>query len=53
MPGKITKVDGFQVTWGGKVVAKATSKTKAELQLKLLGAIKHGFKPTGKKKGGK
>jgi len=53
VPGKITKVDGFRVTWGGKVVAKKTSEKNAKLQLKLLGAIKHGFKPVGKKKGGK
>jgi hypothetical protein len=30
---------------GGRVAAKATTKTKAKKQQRLLNAIDHGFKP--------
>ena len=39
MPGKIRKLPKgrkYRVYWGGKVTAKATSKKKAEAQLRLL-----------------
>ena len=52
MPVKITKTDGkYKVTHGGKVSAKGTTKKKAESQKRLLNAVSHGWKPTGKKKG--
>jgi len=41
MPGKIRKLPNknkYRVWWGGKVVAKATSKKKAKAQLRLLGS---------------
>lgn len=51
MPGKMRKVrGGYRVTWGRKTRAKRTSKGKARAQLNLLRAIKHGWKPTGKKR---
>ncbi len=49
MPGKIEKVDGYKVKWGGKTTAKKTTKKKAERQMRLLRAVEHGWKPTGKK----
>lgn len=49
MPVRVTKVDGYRVTHGGKVSAKSTTKAKAERQANLLRAVAHGFKPTGKK----
>jgi len=48
MPVKVKKVDGYQVSHGGKVSAKGTTKTKAERQANLLRAVAHGWKPTGK-----
>ena len=48
MPVRITKVDGYKVTHGGKVSAKKTTKAKAEAQANLLRGIEHGWKPTGK-----
>ncbi len=50
MPVKITKVDGYRVTHGGKVSAKGTTKGKAARQANLLRGVAHGWKPTGKKK---
>lgn len=50
MPGDMRKVKGgYRVVWGGKTRAKKTSKAKARRQLNLLRAVKHGFKPTGKR----
>lgn len=48
MPVRVQKVDGFRVTHGGKVSAKRTTRKKAEAQARLLRAVAHGFKPTGK-----
>ena len=46
MPAKLTHVKGgVKVRWGGKVVAAKTTRAKARAQIRLLGAIKHGFKP--------
>lgn len=51
MPEKITKVKGgYRVSTPGGVKAKKTTKKKAEAQAKLLRAVEHGFKPTGKKR---
>ena len=49
MPVKVTKVDGYKVTHGGKTSAKSTTKDKAEKQARLLRGVEHGWKPTGKK----
>jgi len=50
MPVKITKTDGkYRVMHGGKVSAKGTTKKKAEAQGRLLRAVAHGWKPTGRK----
>jgi len=51
MPVKTKKVKGgYKITHGGKVSAKKTTKKKAEAQEKLLNAIRHGWKPTNKRK---
>lgn len=50
MPVKIKKVDGFRVSTPGGVKAKHTTRAKAIAQAKLLNAVEHGWKPTGKKK---
>jgi hypothetical protein len=51
MPAKITKVKGgYRVRTPHMVHAKKTTKAKAKSQARLLNAIHHGFKPTGKKK---
>jgi len=51
MPTKIkkTKSGKFSVKTPGGVKAKGTTKSKAEAQARLLRAIEHGWKPTGKK----
>ena len=48
-PVKVKKVDGYQVSHGGKVSAKHTTKAKAEAQRRLLQGVKHGWVPTGAK----
>lgn len=51
MPVKISKVKGgYKVSTPSGVHAKKTTKTKAEAQRRLLNAVEHGWKPTGKKK---
>ena len=49
MPVKIKKVDGYQVSTPNRVHAKHTTLANAKRQAKLLNAIEHGWKPTGKK----
>lgn len=51
MPAKLRKVKGgkVRVTTPGGVKAKATTPAKAKAQKRLLNAIEHGWKPTGKK----
>ena len=50
MPVTIKKKGkGYEVKTPGGVKAKKTTKTKAKAQKRLLNAIDHGFKPTGKK----
>lgn len=39
----------YRVISGGKVVAKKTTKAKAEKQKRLLDAVEYGFKPSKKK----
>jgi len=49
MPVRIRKVKGgYQVSHGGKVSAKKTTKTKAKRQANLLRGVAHGWHPTGK-----
>ena len=50
MPAKVKKNpdDGYSVSTPNAVHAKNTTKEKAEAQKRLLNAIDHGFKPTGK-----
>jgi hypothetical protein len=51
MPVKIKKVKGgkYQVSTPNGVKSKGTSKAKAKSQERLLNAVEHGWKPTGKK----
>ena len=50
MPVKIRKVKGgYSVSTPNQVHAKKTTKKKAEAQERLLNAVEHGWKPTGKK----
>lgn len=51
MPVKLRKVKGdkVRVSTPSGVKAKATTPAKAKAQAKLLRAIEHGWKPTGKK----
>lgn len=49
MPVEVKKVDGYRVSTLGGVKAKSTTKVKAKRQKRLLHAIEHGWKPTGKK----
>lgn len=50
MPAKVNKVKGggYSVRTPNGVHAKNTTKAKAEAQQRLLNAIDHGYKPTGK-----
>lgn len=54
MPVTIKKKKGakYEVSTPSRVHAKGTTKEKAESQERLLNAIDHGWKPTGKKKRG-
>ena len=50
MPLRLKKLDGkYQVSHGGKVSAKSTTKLKAQRQANLLRGLAHGGKPTGAK----
>ena len=49
-PVKVTKVDGYRVSHGGKVSAKSTTKAKAESQANLLRGVAHGWVPTHSRK---
>jgi hypothetical protein len=49
MPVRITKSNGYRVSTPGGVKAKRTTKRKAEAQRRLLNAVEHGWKPTGRK----
>ena len=51
MPTKVTKTESgkYRVsTPAGGIKAKGTTKAKAEAQERLLNAVEHGFKPTGR-----
>ena len=50
MPVRIKKIGKhYQVSTPHGVKAKKTTKVKAEAQKRLLNAVEHGWKPTGKK----
>ena len=50
MPVKIQKVKGgYRVSTPKGVKAKKTTKAKAKSQQRLLNAVEHGWKPTGKR----
>jgi hypothetical protein len=51
MPVKETKLKGgkVKVSTPHGVKAKATTPAKADAQKRLLNAVEHGWKPTGKK----
>ncbi len=49
-PVKIKKVDGYRVSTPKGVKAKNTTLEKAKSQERLLNAVEHGWRPTGKKK---
>ena len=49
MPVTIKKTDGYRVSTPGGVKAKKTSRLKALRQARLLRAVEHGWRPTGKK----
>ena len=49
MPVTVEKKGGsYRVSTPGGVKAKGTTKEKAQRQRKLLNAVEHGWKPTGK-----
>jgi len=49
VPVKVKEVDGkFRVSTPNAVHAKGTTKEKAESQKRLLNAVEHGWRPTGK-----
>ena len=52
MPVRITKVSGnqYKVSTPHGTKAKGTTLAKAKSQERLLNAVEHGWKPTGKKK---
>jgi hypothetical protein len=51
MPVKVSKANGgYTVRTPGGVKAKKTTKKKAMAQKRLLNAVEHGWKPTGRRK---
>jgi hypothetical protein len=51
MPVKTSKVKGgWRNVCSGHVSAKKTTKSKAQAQARLIRAVSHGWKPTGKKR---
>lgn len=53
MPVTIKKIKNrYQVSTPNAVHAKSTTKAKAEAQMRLLNAVEHGWKPTGKSRAG-
>ena len=52
MPVKVRRSNegGYRVSTPHGVKAKNTSKKKAMAQARLLNAVEHGWKPTGRKK---
>jgi len=49
MPVSVSKTNGYRVSTPGGTKAKSTTKKKAASQARLLRAVEHGWKPTGKK----
>lgn len=52
MPVRVRKVkgDGWRVETPGGVKAKGTTEGKAKAQARLLRAVDHGWRPTGRGK---
>lgn len=52
MPAKVSKAKGggYRVVTPNAVHAKHTTKEKAQAQQRLLNAIDHGYRPTGRKR---
>ena len=52
MPVRKRKIKSgkYRVSTPGGVKAKATTKKKADALERLLRAVKHGFKPTGRRR---
>lgn len=51
MPVKTTKTEcGYKNETPGGVKGECMTKDNAEAQKRLLNAVEHGYKPTGKKK---
>lgn len=51
MPVKVRRIrEGYEVSTPGGVKAKHTTKKKALAQERLLNAIEHGWKPSGRKR---
>lgn len=51
MPVSIRKKGNkYQVSTPNQVHARGTTRAKAEAQKRLLNAVEHGWKPTGRKK---
>ena len=48
MPYTLRKTNGYTVRSPSGVKAKKTTLRKATAQIRLLRAVKHGWKPTGK-----
>lgn len=48
MPYRVKRVDGYRVTSPHGTKAKSTTKAKAQRQVRLLRAVEHGWRPTGK-----
>lgn len=49
MPVTVKKVDGYRVSTPHGVKARHASYTNAMRQKRLLNAVEHGWKPTGRK----
>ena len=49
MPVSISKVDGWKVSTPHGTKAKRTTLANALKQRRLLNAVEHGWKPTGKR----
>jgi hypothetical protein len=49
MPVRTRKVDGYEVRTPHGVKAKRTTKKRAKRQARLLRAVEHGWKPTGRR----
>lgn len=49
MPVTTRKINGYEVRTPHGVKAKRTTKKKAKRQARLLRAVEHGWRPTGRR----